>query len=89
MVDWDPKNAMGALRYAKFKAGTWTKLDHPPEWVKKASEEYFSEFVNKNGHRPYDEEKLFVGDSLKYRVVFNNKDQMGRTIRTEYYAKMK
>lgn len=89
MVDWNPKEVMDKHEYRKFKSGSWVKVESAPQWVENATDQYFTSFVESQGHRPYDEEKVFNGDSLKYRVIFNNKDQRGRKIKTIFFAKIK
>jgi hypothetical protein len=80
---------MGRIQYAKFKAGRWVEVDPPPDWVASAAKDYHRNFTEKYGHRPYNEQKVFTGDSLKYRVEYRNKGEYGRKIRKVYYAKIK
>jgi hypothetical protein len=87
MVTWDPKEELGPIRYLLFKIGMWVSVDTVPDWVSNAEQEYYQGIRDKYGHRPYDETKVFVGDSLKYCVEFEN--YYGRKIRTNYQVKIK
>lgn len=90
MVDWDPRDVMREIQYAKFKSGMWVEVDPPPDWVVSAADDYRVNFVDDYGHKPYDEEKVFRGDSLKYRVEFRTgSGNRPRNIRRKYYAKIK
>jgi hypothetical protein len=88
MVDWNPKEEMGFLKYAKFKLGRWVQVDSLPEWVKEANDGYYEGYVDKYGHRPYNEEKYYTGNSLKYKIYYNTESMPGG-IKPEYYVKLK
>lgn len=87
MVEWDPGKEMGPFSYLLFKCHIWVSVDTVPEWVGAAEKEYYHGFVDEHGHRPYDETKVFVGDSLKYRVTFETIEQ-GK-VRPSYEVKLK
>ena len=88
MVDWDPREEMGILTYYfKFKAGAWVKVDTVPDWVLDAHDGYWEAFVEDYGHKPYDQEKIYNGDSLQYRI-FHNAVSQG-DIRTEFYVRLR
>jgi uncharacterized protein VirK/YbjX len=87
MTDWNPGDVLGTLGYLKFKLRLWVEVPTVPEWVRDAEQSYYTGFVEKYGHRPYDQEKEFVSDNLKYKVRFIAVAQ-GR-IEAEYYAKIK
>jgi hypothetical protein len=89
MVEWDPRDVMGTIQYAKFKIGMWVEVDPPPSWVSNAADDYYRDYCDDYGHRPYDEEKAFIGHSLKYKVEYRNQGEYGRKIRRIYYAKIK
>ena len=87
MTDWNPKEEMGWFQYLKFKNRRWVEVDTLPDWVHEANDGYFRGYVEKYGHKPYDEEKYYTGDSLKYKIYYNAVAQ--GDIRTEYYVKLK
>jgi hypothetical protein len=78
---------MGAFAYLKFKAGKWVEVDSLPEWVQNAHDGYYEGFRDKHGHRPYDVEKVYNGDSLQYKIYYKTIAQ-GK-INPEYYVKIK
>jgi hypothetical protein len=87
MTGWDPREEMGLLTYYfEFKMGQWVQVDTVPDWVLNAHEGYWPGFVEKYGHKPYNQEKIYNGDSLQYRVFHN---ETGGDIRTEYYVRIK
>jgi hypothetical protein len=87
MAEWDPRKEMGPLLYLLFKCHIWVSVDTVPEWVKAAEKEYYHRFQDEYGHRPYDQMKVFVGNSLKYRVTFETVEQ-GK-VRPSYEVKLK
>lgn len=87
MVEWDPREEMGPLSYLLFKLRIWVSVDTVPEWVKTAEREYFNGYRKKYGHRTYDQTKIFVGDSLKYRVTFETVGQ--GQVRPSYEVRLK
>lgn len=87
MTDWNPREVLGPIGYIKFKLRFWVEVPTVPEWVKKAEQSYYRDFVEKYGHRPYNQQKEFSGDSLRYKLKFIAVSQ-GK-IETEYYAKIK
>jgi hypothetical protein len=89
MTEWDPRDVMGIIQYARFKSRMWVEVDPPPDWVSNAADDYYRSYCDDNGHRPYDETKVFVGDSLKYKIEYRNYGEYGRKIRMVYYTKIK
>ncbi len=87
MTNWSPREVMGPIKYLKFKIRRWVRVSSVPEWVSKAEGDYYKGFQKKYGHRPYDEEKVFVGENLKYKVKFVAISQ--GEIMTMYYVKIK
>lgn len=87
MTDWNPQDAMGMFRYIRFKMGHWTRISHPPDWVESATREYYYNYQDKYGQRPYDVEKVFVGDSLKYKVIYETVAQ--GEVSPKHYTKIK
>jgi hypothetical protein len=67
MVQWNPEDAMGKLRWVKFKAGLWTRVDSVPQWVTEAYQEEATRHA-KWGVDPVGKIFEFTGNSLKYRV---------------------
>ena len=88
MTDWNPKKQMSVWQYVKFKLGYWVQVDTLPQWVKNANEGYYEGYVDKYGCRPYDVEKVYTGDSLKYKVYYRTVSWPGG-IKTEYYTRIK
>lgn len=87
MVDWDPREEMSHMEYVKFKTGRWVEVDTVPEWVHNAHDGYWESYVNDYGHKPYDEEKIYNGDNLQYKI-FHRAVAQG-DIRTEYHVRIK
>lgn len=87
MTSWDPKDEMGLLDYMKFKLGMWVEVDTLPKWVYEANDGYYEGFIDKYGRRPYDEEKVYTGNSLEYKIYYKTVAQ-GK-IQEEYYARVK
>jgi len=87
MVDWNPKEEMGFFQYIKFKLGRWVQVDTLPEWVYEANDGYYEGFIDKYGHRPYDQEKYYTGDSLKYKIYYKTIAQ--GEIEEQYYVRIK
>ncbi|WP_152418849.1 hypothetical protein [Natronorubrum sulfidifaciens] len=88
MVDWNPRDEMGLLRYLKFKLGSWVQVSTLPEWVHKANAGYYEGYIEKYGQRPYNVEKIYTGNSLKYKIFYKTVGAPGR-IEEEYYTKIK
>lgn len=88
MVDWNPKSEMGLLGYMRFKLGKWVQVSTLPEWVCEANEGYYEGFVAKYGHRPYDVEKIYTGDSLEYKIFYKTVSVPGG-IEEEFYTRIK
>lgn len=72
MTEWNPREEMGPFWYLLFKMRLWVRVDTVPEWVDEASRVYFRGYQDKYGHRPYDEQKVFTGNSLRYKIEFDN-----------------
>jgi len=87
MTDWNPKEKMGLLGYLKFKLGKWVRVSSPPNWVFEANDGYYEGYIEKYGRRPYDVEKIYVGDSLEYKIYYKTVGQ--GQIGEEYYARLK
>jgi hypothetical protein len=87
MVDWNPREEMSPLRYLKFKLRRWTRVSTVPKWVHEAGKEYYNGYQEKHGNRPYDVEKVFTGDSLRYRIYYKAVSQ-GK-IEPVYYVRIK
>ena len=87
MVDWDPREEMDLIGYLKFRTGRWVEVDTVPDWVLDAHDGYWEGYVSDYGHKPYDEEKIYTGDNLQYRV-FHKAVSQG-DIRTELYVRIK
>lgn len=67
MVQWNPEDAMGPLRWIRFKMGLWTRVNSVPQWVTEA----YQEEVKRHGKWGGDPTGMvfeFTGSSLKYRV---------------------
>jgi hypothetical protein len=88
MVDWDPKDEMGMFQYLKFKLGMWVQVPTLPEWVYEANKGFYEGYTKKYGQRPYDVEKVYTGDNLKYKIYYKTGSMPGG-IEEEYYAKIK
>lgn len=88
MTDWDPRDEMSTWQYLKFKLGRWVQVDTLPEWVYDANDGYYQGFIDKYGHRPYDVEKVYRGDSLEYKIYYKTVSMPGG-IKEEYYARLK
>lgn len=78
---------MGALDYIRFKCRLWTEVDSLPKWVYQAHDGYYEGFIEKYGRRPYGQEKVYVGDSAKYKIYYEPIAQ--GQIRDRYYAKVR
>lgn len=78
---------MGFIGYLKFKMGSWVEVETLPDWVFDANEGYYQGFIDKYGHRPYDEDKVYSGDPLEYKIYYETIGQ-GK-IRDRYYARVK
>jgi len=70
MIKWNPKEELNILNYIKFKLRFWVQVSSIPNWVKNASKKYFQNFQDKYGHRPYDQVKIFYGNNLKYKIIY-------------------
>jgi len=88
MVNWNPKQEMSLLGYLKFKMGKWVMVSSLPEWVYEANDGYYEGFIEKYGHRPYDVEKVYNGDSLQYKIFYKTVSMPGG-IEEEYYSRIK
>lgn len=71
MVDWHPRENMGVVNHLKFKMGSWVEVDTLPQWVYDAHDGYYEGYVEKYGQHPYEEGKVYVGDSLKYKIYYD------------------
>lgn len=78
---------MGPVRYLLFKLRFWVKVSTFPDWVYEAEQDYYEGFLDKYGQRPYDKEKEFVGNSLRYKVKYVTVSQ--GQIQPTYYVKIK
>ncbi len=87
MSEWDPLEEMRPHEYLLFKLRRWVSVGTVPEWVKTAEREYFDGYREKYGNRPYDQTKVFVGDSVKYRVTFE--PALGGGVKPTYEVKLK
>jgi hypothetical protein len=91
MVDWEPRNHMGVLDYARFKMGRWVEIDKLPQWVPDASNPPEKTDIPQNGAV----DAVFTGNSLEYKAVTKRilGGQVGRgvgtALRVEYYARVK
>jgi len=87
MVDWSPKEVMGPLAYyLRFKLRFWTQVDSVPQWVQSKHDRFVSEHKRKHD-RPYEYSKVFVGDSLKYKIV--RKSYGRKSVEINYYTKIR
>ena len=83
MVEWDPKEEMGPFSYLKFKLRYWVEVESLPDWVEQAHEKDTRDVRLDTGF-----EKVYRGESLKYRVVHKTR---GRKVppETTYYVKIR
>lgn len=88
MVSWTPRNELGIYQYLKFKLGLWVETPTLPDWVHEANDGYYEGYIEKYGQRPYDVEKVYTGDSLKYKIYYKTVGAPGR-IEEEYYVKLR
>ncbi|WP_353635662.1 hypothetical protein ABSL23_17350 (plasmid) [Halobacterium sp. NMX12-1] len=88
MTEWNPRDEMGSLEYLKFKLGKWVEVTTLPDWVNEAHAGYYEGYIEKYGHRPYDVEKVYTGDNLKYKIVYKPGSRQGE-VEDEYYTKIK
>ncbi|MFQ3285253.1 MAG: hypothetical protein ACI944_001984 [Natronomonas sp.] len=87
MVEWQPRDEMGILDYLRFKLGRWVRVSTLPEWVNEAHNGYYDGYVEAHGHRPYDVEKVYTGDSLEYKIYYRTVEQ--GVVEPEYYVKLR
>ena len=87
MSEWDPLEEMRPHEYLLFKLRRWVSVEMVSEWVDEAAKGYYDGYRDKYGHRLYDEEKVFTGDSLKYRVNYHN--DRGRKIKPVFEVRIK
>jgi len=89
MSSWEPRGAMTAVSYLKFKAGLWASVDDLPDWVMN-NEPTSTEgrALSHEADRTYYEKEIWMGDSLKYMMKWKAVAQKDLEL-IGMYAKLK
>lgn len=83
MTEWHPREAMGPLRYLRFKFGFWARASTVPNWVERKASTQVQHSIPVGS-----DEQVYVGDSLLYKVHIK---YIGQKVDIEYtyYIKIK